>query len=439
MDKILLLWEGSGLYNLSLPQFVMIAICLLLLYLAIVKKFEPLLLLPIGFGGLLANIPEAGLALSAFEQSLAAFDPAVMQSYADKLGVVLDGGSKAANQDILLPAIKSLSDITVMQELKGMAAAAGYTDGMLNTFYQITIASGAAPLIIFMGVGAMTDFGPLLANPRTLFLGAAAQFGIFATVLGAVGLSSLGIVDFNINQAAAIGIIGGADGPTAIYVASMLAPELLGAIAVAAYSYMALVPLIQPPIMRALTTQAERAIVMSQLRPVTKREKIIFPIAVLVLVALFLPSAAPLLGMFCLGNLMRESGVVERLSDTAQNALINITTIFLGLAVGSKLVAHLFLTVETLGILALGIIAFGIGTAAGVLMAKLMNKMSKMPINPLIGSAGVSAVPMAARVSNKVGLEANSQNFLLMHAMGPNVAGVIGSAVAAGVMIMYLK
>lgn len=439
MDKILLLWEGSGLYNLSLPQLVMIVICLSLLYLAIVKKFEPLLLLPIGFGGLLANIPEAGLALSAFEQSLAVFDPTLMQSYADKLGVVLDGASKAANKEILLPAIKSIEDPAVMQELKAMASTASYTDGMLNTFYQVTIASGAAPLIIFMGVGAMTDFGPLLANPRTLFLGAAAQFGIFATVLGAVGLSTLGIVDFNINQAAAIGIIGGADGPTAIYVASILAPELLGAIAVAAYSYMALVPLIQPPIMRALTTKAERGIVMSQLRPVTKREKIIFPIAVLVLVALFLPSAAPLLGMFCLGNLMRESGVVDRLSDTAQNALINITTIFLGLAVGSKLVAHLFLTVETLGILTLGIVAFGIGTATGIIMAKIMNKMSKMPINPLIGSAGVSAVPMAARVSNKVGLEANPQNFLLMHAMGPNVAGVIGSAVAAGVMIMYLS
>lgn len=439
MDKILLLWEGSGLYNLSLPQFVMITICLSLLYLAIVKKFEPLLLLPIGFGGLLANIPEAGLALSGFEQALAVFDAHTMQMFADKIGVVLDGGSKVANKEILLPAIKGLQDPLALHELKSIAAAAGYTDGMLYTFYKITIASGAAPLIIFMGVGAMTDFGPLLANPRTLFLGAAAQFGIFATVLGAVGLSSLGIVDFNINQAAAIGIIGGADGPTAIYVASILAPELLGAIAVAAYSYMALVPLIQPPIMRLLTTKEERAIVMSQLRPVTKREKIIFPIAVLVLVALFLPSAAPLLGMFCLGNLMRESGVVDRLSDTAQNALINITTIFLGLAVGSKLVAHLFLTVETLGILALGIIAFGIGTATGVLMAKFMNKVSKMPINPLIGSAGVSAVPMAARVSNKVGLESNPHNFLLMHAMGPNVAGVIGSAVAAGVMIMYLK
>lgn len=438
MEKILLLWENSGLYNLDMPQFVMISICLGLLYLAIVKKFEPLLLLPIGFGGILANIPEAGLALSAFDQALTVFNPETMQLLAEKLGVVLNGGSEAANKDILLPAIKSLEDPLLLQELKDIVAASGYSDGMLYTFYKVTIASGIAPLVIFLGVGAMTDFGPLLANPRTLFLGAAAQFGIFATVLGAVGLSALGIVDFNINQAAAIGIIGGADGPTAIYVASILAPELLGAIAVAAYSYMALVPLIQPPIMRALTTKEERAIVMTQLRPVSKREKIIFPIAVLVLVALFLPSAAPLLGMFCLGNLMRESGVVERLSDTAQNALINITTIFLGLAVGSKLVAQLFLTVETLGILALGIVAFGIGTAAGVLMAKLMNKVSKMPINPLIGSAGVSAVPMAARVSNKVGLEANPQNFLLMHAMGPNVAGVIGSAVAAGVMIMYL-
>jgi len=439
MEKILLLWEGSGLYNLNLPQFVMIVICLTLLYLAIVKKFEPLLLLPIGFGGLLANIPEAGLALSALNQSLAVFNPELMQTYADKLGLVLNGATLAANKELLVAAINSLEDPLLLHEIKALAAAAGYSDGMLYTFYKVTIASGAAPLIIFMGVGAMTDFGPLLANPRTLFLGAAAQFGIFATVLGAVGLSTLGIVDFNINQAAAIGIIGGADGPTAIYVASILAPELLGAIAVAAYSYMALVPLIQPPIMRALTTKEERSIIMSQLRPVTKREKIIFPIAVLILVALFLPSAAPLLGMFCLGNLMRESGVVDRLSDTAQNALINITTIFLGLAVGSKLVAHLFLTVETLGILALGIVAFAIGTATGVLMAKLMNKMSKMPINPLIGSAGVSAVPMAARVSNKVGLEANPQNFLLMHAMGPNVAGVIGSAVAAGVMIMYLS
>ncbi len=297
------------------------------------------------------------------------------------------------------------------------------------------IESGAFPLLIFMGVGAMTDFGPLLANPKTLFLGAAAQFGIFATVLGAVGLSATGLMDFSLADAAAIGIIGGADGPTAIYVSSLLAPDLLGAIAVAAYSYMALVPMIQPPIMKALTTEAERQIEMRQLRHVGKLEKILFPLVLLVLVAMFLPDAAPLLGMFCFGNLMRECGVVDRLSDTAQNALINITTIFLGLSVGSKLVAGKFLDLNTLGILLLGVVAFCIGTATGVLMAKLMNKISKEPINPLIGSAGVSAVPMAARVSNKIGLEANPHNFLLMHAMGPNVAGVIGSAVADGVMI----
>ena len=273
------------------------------------------------------------------------------------------------------------------------------------------------------------------ARRKTLFLGAAAQFGIFATVLGAVGLSVTGVIDFSIADAAAIGIIGGADGPTAIFVASKLAPDLLGAIAVAAYSYMALVPLIQPPIMRALTTKQERAIEMTQLRHVSRREKIVFPLIVLILVALFLPSAAPLLGMFCLGNLMRECGVVDRLSDTTQNALINIVTIFLGLGVGSKLSADKFLDLKTLGILALGMIAFCIGTATGVLMGKLLNKLSKSPINPLIGAAGVSAVPMAARVANKVGLEANPNNYLLMHAMGPNVAGVIGSAVAAGVMI----
>jgi oxaloacetate decarboxylase beta subunit len=290
-----------------------------------------------------------------------------------------------------------------------------------------------------MGVGAMTDFGPLLANPKSLLLGAAAQFGIFGTVIGAALLDWLGILDFTILEAAAIGIIGGADGPTSIYVSSVLAPHLLGAIAVSAYAYMALVPMIQPPIMKALTTQKEREIKMSQLRPVSKKEKIIFPLVVLIAVVLFLPDAAPLLGMFTFGNLMRECGVVERLSDTAQNALINIVTIFLGLSVGSKLMADKFLDGQTLGILGLGIVAFGVGTATGILMAKLMNKLSKEQINPLIGSAGVSAVPMAARVSNKVGLEANPQNFLLMHAMGPNVAGVIGSAVAAGVMIKLLS
>ena len=286
-----------------------------------------------------------------------------------------------------------------------------------------------------MGVGAMTDFGALIANPKTLLLGAAAQFGIFATLFGAIALNYVPGIEFTLKDASAIAIIGGADGPTAIFLASKLAPELLGAIAVAAYSYMALVPIIQPPIMKALTTEDERKIEMKQLRPVTKIEKIIFPLGVLIMTIFFLPSATPLVGMFCLGNLMRESGVVDRLSSTAQNELINITTIFLGLGVGSKLSADAFLNVETLGILALGAVAFSIGTASGVLMAKTMNKISKDPINPLIGAAGVSAVPMAARVANKVGLQANPHNFLLMHAMGPNVAGVLGSAVAAGVLL----
>ena len=375
MDQLSLVWTNTGLYQMSWGQGLMLLVGILLIYLAIVKKFEPLLLLPIGFGALLSNIPGANLAV--------------------------DGG-------------------------------------ILHLFYMVGIESGAFPLIIFMGVGAMTDFGPLLANPKTLLLGAAAQFGIFATLLGAVGLSVIGIFDFNLKQAAAIGIIGGADGPTSIYVASILAPELLGAIAVASYSYMALVPLIQPPIMRAFTNENERKIKMVQLREVSKAEKIVFPIILLLLVALLLPAAAPLLGMFAFGNLMKESGVVDRLSDTTQNAMINIVTIFLGLAVGSKLMADKFLQLDTLGILLLGLVAFSIGTMCGLLMAKLMNVFSKNKINPLIGSAGVSAVPMAARVSNKVGLESDSNNFLLMHAMGPNVAGVIGSAIAAGIMIQFL-
>ena len=376
MDQLLQLWQSTGLYQMHLDQFTMICIGLTLLYLAIVKGFEPLLLVPIGFGGLLANIPGVDIAVG---------------------------------------------------------------DGILHQFYALGIETGMFPLLIFMGVGAMTDFGPLLANPKTLFLGAAAQFGIFATLLGALGLSELGIFNFSVSEAAAIGIIGGADGPTAIYVAGQLAPHLLGAIAVAAYSYMALVPLIQPPIMRLLTTEAERKIEMVQLREVSQREKIVFPLMLLLLVALLVPSAAPLLGMFCFGNLMRECGVVNRLSDTTQNALVNITTIFLGLAVGSKLRAEQFLVFETLGILLLGMVAFCIGTATGVLMAKSMNLIVKQPINPLIGAAGVSAVPMAARVASKLGLEANPNNFLLMHAMGPNVAGVIGSAVAAGVLIQFVQ
>ncbi len=374
MGQLLELWRNTGAYQLSLDQFVMILVGLGLLYLAIARRFEPLLLVPIGFGGILANIPGVDIAVG---------------------------------------------------------------EGVLHQFYLMGIETGVFPLVIFMGVGAMTDFGPLLANPRTLFLGAAAQFGIFATLLGALALSSFGVFDFSLAEAAAIGIIGGADGPTAIYVAGQLAPHLLGAIAVSAYSYMALVPIIQPPIMRLLTTESERQIEMKQLREVSQREKIFFPLMLLVLVALLVPGAAPLLGMFCFGNLMRECGVVQRLHLTTQNALINMTTIFLGLAVGSKLKADQFLVAETLGILLLGMVAFAIGTATGVLMARLLNLFSPLKINPLIGAAGVSAVPMAARVANKVGLEANPDNFLLMHAMGPNVAGVIGSAVAAGILIQF--
>ncbi len=371
MEKLYLLWQSTGLANFTTGQALMIAVGFLLLYLAIRKGFEPLLLLPIGFGAVLSNIPVAGIS---------------------------DEG------------------------------------GILHYLYY-GIKTGVFPLLIFMGVGALTDFGPMLANPRTLLLGAAAQFGIFGTLIGAIAINAIPGMDFTLKDAAAIAIIGGADGPTSIYVASKLAPHLLGPIAVASYSYMALVPLIQPPIMRLLTTEKERNIEMLQLRTVSKLEKIIFPLMLIFLTALLLPSAAPLIGMFAFGNLMRESGVVERLSKTAQNELINIVTIFLGLSVGSKLNAEAFLRIETLGILVLGAIAFSLGTATGLLMAKLMNKIGKTPINPLIGAAGVSAVPMAARVANKVGLESNPHNFLLMHAMGPNVAGVIGSAVAAGILL----
>ncbi|MGY7677208.1 oxaloacetate decarboxylase subunit beta [Klebsiella pneumoniae] len=428
MESLNALIQGMGLMHLGAGQAVMLLVSLLLLWLAIAKKFEPLLLLPIGFGGLLSNIPEAGLALTALESLLAHHDPAQLAVIAAKLHCAPD--VHTIKEALALPSVQG--------QMESLAVDMGYSAGVLAIFYKVAIGSGIAPLVIFMGVGAMTDFGPLLANPRTLLLGAAAQFGIFATVLGALTLNYFGIISFTLPQAAAIGIIGGADGPTAIYLSGKLAPELLGAIAVAAYSYMALVPLIQPPIMKALTTDKERKIRMVQLRTVSKREKILFPAVLLLLVALLLPDAAPLLGMFCFGNLMRESGVVERLSDTVQNALINIVTIFLGLSVGAKLVADKFLQPQTLGILVLGVIAFCVGTAAGVLMAKLMNVFSRHKINPLIGSAGVSAVPMAARVSNKVGLDADGQNFLLMHAMGPNVAGVIGSAIAAGVMLKYV-
>ncbi|MDB4042999.1 sodium ion-translocating decarboxylase subunit beta [Gammaproteobacteria bacterium] len=423
------IFSSLGIFSLTSGQSIMLLVGLLILFLAISKKFEPLLLLPIGFGAILTNIPEIGLALSPIEKLIFSSNPAELNGVLSLIPL--------ADAELISNFLKTASH-SELWLLNEYAAELGYKPGILSTFYALAIGSGVAPLVIFMGVGAMTDFGPMLANPKTLILGAAAQFGIFATVLGALLLNNLGIVSFTLKQAAATGIIGGADGPTAIYVSSILAPELLGAIAVAAYSYMALVPLIQPPIMRLLTTQSERKIRMVQLREVSQTEKIIFPIILVFLVGMMLPSAAPLIGMFCFGNLMRESLVVERLSEVVQNSLINIVTIFLGLAVGSKLAADQFLTPETLGILSLGIVAFSIGTASGILMAKLMNVLSANKINPLIGAAGVSAVPMAARVANKVGLENDSQNFLLMHAMGPNVAGVIGSAVAAGVMIQLL-
>ena len=364
----------KSIFPEGLSRVLMIAVGILLIWLAIKKGFEPLLLLPIGFGCILANIPVAGIA---------------------------------------------------------EAGLPGNPDGFLYIIYSMGVKSGLFPLLIFMGVGAMTDFGPLIANPKTALLGAAAQFGIFATLIGALVLP----LGFTLKQASAIGIIGGADGPTAIFLSGRLAPELMGAIAVAAYSYMALVPVIQPPIMRFFTSKSERMIEMKQLRHVSKTEKIVFPLVVLVLCILLLPSACPLIGALMFGNLAKESGVVNRLSDTMQNSLINIVTIMLGLAVGSKLAYDKFLNWQTVGILALGIVAFGIGTACGVLLAKIMNAICKDKINPLIGAAGVSAVPMAARVANKVGLEENPHNFLLMHAMGPNVAGVIGSAVAAGVLL----
>jgi sodium ion-translocating decarboxylase beta subunit len=365
---------------------VMIVISCILFYLAIVKKFEPLLLLPIAFGMLLTNLPGAGL-----------FHPELF-----------DGGHV------------HWANFTNSNNV-----------GLLDYLY-LGVKLGIYPCIIFIGVGAMTDFGPLLANPKSFLLGAAAQLGIFATFLGALALG------FTYAEAGSIGIIGGADGPTAIYLTSKLAPGLLGPIAVAAYSYMALVPVIQPPIMKALTTQKEREIVMKQLRKVSKKEKIVFPIVVTIFVSLLLPSAAPLIGCLMLGNLMRECGVVDRLSKTVQNELMNICTIFLGISVGATTTATAFLNFQTLAILIIGILAFSIGSAGGVLLAKFMNLFTKNKINPLIGSAGVSAVPMAARVSQNVGQEANPGNFLLMHAMGPNVAGVIGSAVAAGILLSFL-
>ncbi len=419
------IWHSTGIANFTFGQLFMMIIGALLIYLAIAKKFEPLLLLPIGFGSILANIPAAGLAESAVEQLLHSGNAEHLAMLAKSLGVSVDQ---------VLETWKS-AGAEAHAAGKWLASDLGYEPGMLYRFYDASVASGVAPLLIFMGVGALTDFGALIARPSTLLLGAAAQFGIFLSLLGALALNIFPGFDFTLADASAIAIIGGADGPTAIFLASRLAPDLLGAIAVAAYSYMALVPIIQPPIMRALTTEAERSVVMEQLRPVSKLEKILFPFSVLILCIIFLPSAAPLIGMLMFGNLLRESGVVDRLSNAAQNEIINMVTIILGLSVGSKLSADKFLSVETLGILAIGAFAFCVGTATGVLMGKAMHKYSGGKVNPLIGAAGVSAVPMAARVVNKVGLEANHHNFLLMHAMGPNVAGVIGSAVAAGVLL----
>ena len=380
-------------------QLLMLLVSFVLFYLAIKKQFEPLLLVGIAMGMMLTNLPGAGL-----------YHTELWDAYIAGSPYVVDG-------------------VTVAEHVTFTTII--HYGGFLDVLY-IGIKSGLYPCLIFIGVGAMTDFGPLIANPKSLLLGAAAQLGIFVAFLGAI------LLGFTQPQGGAIGIIGGADGPTAVYSATKLAPELLGAIAVAAYSYMALVPVIQPPIMKLLTTEEERKIVMSELRPVSKTEKIVFPIVVIVFVSLLVPSAAPLIGCLMFGNLLKECGVTERLQKTAQNELMNIVTIFLGISVGATATAERFLTGQTLGIMAMGIVAFALGTAGGVLLAKFMNLFTKNKINPLIGSAGVSAVPMAARVSQKVGQEANPSNFLLMHAMGPNVAGVIGSAIAAGVLISLL-
>ena len=476
-ESLIKLCQDSGIYALfSDPKpLIMIAIACVLMYLAVVKKYEPLLLMPIAFGMLLTNLPIAGMynqelfagghtnwslfGGAVLLDSSALTNPvaytftaqgAVMDAAENMLGQIVDAiaaggafnaagalvaadGSILANsaQIIISSAGAYLADGQVFTVSGQLLATAGkvITPGMLDYLY-LGVKLGIYPCLIFLGVGCMTDFGPLIANPKSLLLGAAAQLGIFITFIVCYT-----VMGFTPQEAASTGIIGGADGPTAIYLTGKLAPHLLGPIAVAAYSYMALVPVIQPPIMRVLTTKKEREIVMEQLRPVSKREKIIFPIAVTIIVSLLLPSAAPLVGCLMLGNLFRESGVVDRLNKTAQNELMNIVTIFLGTTVGATATASTFLSPKTLGIIVVGVLAFGFGTAGGVLLAKVMNKLSGGKINPLIGSAGVSAVPMAARVSQVEGQKANPGNFLLMHAMGPNVAGVIGSAIAAGILL----
>ncbi len=489
MDSIVNFLKDTGFYMLSdnVMSIVMILIACLLSYLAIVKKFEPLLLLPIAIGMLLTNLPGAEMyhaelfagghvnwemfggahlvnsanlskelldqsAFTVFENGQVLLSGGYTSYlFGNVTGITLDGQGTinalgqliAENGQVIAENFNIMLDInglvTTVKDgvlMSGDATLASgvysITAGLIDYLY-LGVKLGIYPCLIFLGVGAMTDFGPLIANPKSLLLGAAAQVGIFITFLGAIFLGFTGL------QAASIGIIGGADGPTAIYVTSKLAPDLLGPIAVAAYSYMALVPVIQPPIMKLLTTKEERQIVMTQLRPVSKTQKIIFPIVVIIFVSLLVPSAAPLVGCLMLGNLLRECGVTERLSKTVQNELMNIVTIFLGISVGATATAANFLNVQTLFILLLGVVAFSMGTAGGVLLAKFMNLFTKNKINPLIGSAGVSAVPMAARVSQKVGQEENPGNFLLMHAMGPNVAGVIGSAIAAGALIAILS
>lgn len=415
MDAIVNFLQQTGFYIVQQNplSLVMLAVSCVLLYLAIVKQFEPLLLLPIAFGMLLTNLPGAGM----YHEVLFANGHVQWELF----------GGATVTQEIIDEIAAGGATQTILDELTSLLGSS-ISVGLLDVLY-LGVKLGVYPCLIFVGVGAMTDFGPLIANPKSLLLGAAAQLGIFITYIGAI------LLGFTGPEAGSIGIIGGADGPTAIYTTSHLAPHLLGPIAVAAYSYMALVPVIQPPIMKALTTDKERKIKMKQLRPVSKTEKILFPIIVTIFVSFLVPSAASLVGCLMLGNLMRECGVVERLSKTVQNELMNIVTIFLGVSVGATATAATFLSWQTLGILLLGIVAFGFGTAGGVLLAKVMNIFSKEKVNPLIGSAGVSAVPMAARVSQVVAQKYDPSNFLLMHAMGPNVSGVIGSAVAAGVLL----
>mgnify|MGYP002585855116 FL=1 len=440
MESIIALIKGMGIFHLQWGQAVMIAVSLLLLWLAISRKFEPLLLLPIGFGGLLSNIPEAGLAMTALENLLHLGSPEQIAVIAAQLGVSPD-----------LAAIKTemtSAPISTINQLEALSVDMGYSAGILALFYKVAIGYGIAPLVIFMGVGAMTDFGPLLANPKTLLLGAAAQFGIFATVLGALALNYFGIIEFTLPQAASIGIIGGADGPTAIFTTIKLAPHLLGPIAIAAYSYMALVPVIIPLVVKLFCTKKELSINMKEQEKKypSKTEiknlrvlKIIFPIVVTTIVALFVPSAVPLVGMLMFGNLVKEIGTnTFRLFDAASNSIMNAATIFLGLSVGATMTAEAFLNWTTIGIVIGGFLAFALSITGGIFFVKLVNLFSKKKINPLIGATGLSAVPMASRVANEIALKYDPKNHVLQYCMASNISGVIGSAVAAGVLISFL-